>query len=91
MDIVIEILLEIYMELMLLVVPEKNVSKKHIWIAKLAAILMVFGVFALVIWGVVLIGDYNNLWGIAPIAIGVILSLAQIIAGIILYKKHHER
>jgi len=89
MDIVIELLLEIYMELMLLVVPEKNATKKHIRIAKIAAILVVLGIFALVIWGGVLIADYNNLWGIFPIAAAVVISLAQIIAGIVLYKKHH--
>lgn len=89
MDIVIEILLEIYMELMLLVIPEKNASKKHIWIAKIAAILVVFGIFALVIWGGVLIVDHNNMWGILPISIAIVISLAQIIAGIVLYKKHH--
>lgn len=89
MDIVVEILLEIYMELMFLVIPEKNTSKKHIWIAKIAVILVIAGIFALVIWGSVLIADHNNLWGIAPISVAVILSLAQIIAGIILFKKHH--
>lgn len=89
MDIVVEILLEIYMELMLLVIPEKNASKKYIWIAKLVAISVVFGIFALVIWGVVLIADCNNLWGVVPIAIGIMLSLIQIVAGIILFKKHH--
>ena len=89
MDIVIEILLEIYMELMFLVVPEKNASKKHIWIAKIAAIAVVLGIFALVIWGAVLILDYNNLWGILPITIAGAISLTQIIAGIVLYKKHH--
>ena len=89
MDIVIEILLEIYMELMFLIVPEKNASKKLIWIAKIAAILVVFGIFALVIWGCVLIADCNNLWGILPIAVAVVISLAQIIAGFVLFKKHH--
>lgn len=89
MDIVVEILLEIYMELMLLIVPEKGASRKYIRIAKIAAILGVLGVFALLIWGGVLIADYNNLWGIVPIAIAAIVSLIQIIAGIILYKKHH--
>lgn len=89
MDIVIEILIELYMELMLLVVPEKNTTKKHIWIAKIVAVFMVLVVFALVIWGGVLIADYNNLWGILPIAIAAVISLAQIIAGILLYKKHH--
>lgn len=89
MDLVIEIILEIYLELMLLVIPEKNASKKHIWIGKIAAILVVLGIFALVIWGGVLIVDHNNLWGILPIAVAGVISLAQIAAGIILYKKHH--
>lgn len=89
MDILIEILLEIYMELMFLVIPEKNATKKYIWIAKITAILVVLGIFALVIWGCVLIVDHNNLWGIFFIAVAVVISLAQIIAGIILFKKHH--
>ena len=89
MDVVIEILLEIYMELMFLVIPEKNASKKHIWIAKIMAILVVLGIFALVIWGGVLIVDHSNMWGILPIVIAVVISLAQIIAGIVLFKKHH--
>ena len=90
MDIVIEILLEIYMELMLLIVPEKNIEKKHIRIIKLTAIVVTLGVFALAIWGIVLIADYNNLWGIVPIAVAAMVSLAQIVAGIILYKKNHK-
>ena len=89
MNLVIEILLEIYMELMFLVIPEKNASKKHIWIAKITAVSVVVGIFALVIWGGVLIVDHNNLWGVFPIAVAVAISLAQIIAGIILYKRHH--
>ena len=89
MDIVIEILLEIYMELMLLVIPEKNASKQYIRIAKIVAILVIVGIFALAIWGGVLIAEHHNLWGIVPVAIAVILSLAQIIAGIVLFKKHH--
>lgn len=89
MDIVIEILLEVYMELMLLVIPEKNVSKKHTRIVKIVAICMALGTLALVAWGGVLIVDYHNLWGILPIVVAVIISLVQIITGIILYKKHH--
>ncbi|MBQ1988464.1 MAG: hypothetical protein II234_00985 [Clostridia bacterium] len=88
MDIVIEVLLEIYVELMMLIVPEKNVSKKHKLIAKIIAVLVVIGIFVLVIWGASLIIDHNNLWGIAPISAGVIISLIQVIAGIILYKNH---
>ena len=38
MELVIEIILEIYLELMVLIVPEKNASKKHILIAKILAV-----------------------------------------------------
>lgn len=89
MELVIEIFLEIYLELMFLIVPEKNASKKHILIAKILAICVFIALAALVIWGFVLIVDHNNMWGIVPIAIAVILSLAQIVAGFILYNKHH--
>ena len=88
MDIVIEVLLEIYVELMMLIVPEKNVSKKHKLIAKIIAVLVVIGIFFFFFWGASLIIDHNNLWGIAPISAGVIISLIQVIAGIILYKNH---
>lgn len=88
MDIVIEILLEIYMGLMFLVIPEKNATKKHIWIAKITAVLVVLGIFVLVIWGGVLIVDQNNMWGIFPIAIAVVYIIVNI-TGIVLYKKHH--
>ena len=90
MDIVVEILLEVYMELMLLIVPEKRLSKKHIVIAKIIAALVVLGVFALVLWGVWLIADLGRLIGILPIVLAVLISLAQIVGGIILYKKNHD-
>lgn len=89
MELVLEIFLEIYMELMFLIVPEKNASKKHILIAKILAVCALIALAALVIWGMVLIVDRNNMWGIAPIAIAAILSLVQIVAGIVLYRKHH--
>ena len=64
-------------------------NKKYIIIAKAIAILGFIGVIALVLWGAILIADYNNLIGIVPISIAVVISLAQIIAGIVLFKKHH--
>ena len=89
MDFLIEFILEIYMELMMLIVPEKNVTKKHKLIAKLLAIFVLFFTLALVVWGCVLIIDYNNLLGIIPLAIAFLISLLQIIFGIILYKRNH--
>ena len=89
MDIIVEIFLELYMELMMLVVPQENVGKKHRVIASLIAVVVTLGLLALGVWGVVLIVEQDNLLGIIPIVIAVLLSLAQIIAGILLYKKKH--
>ena len=89
MDLLVEFILELYGELMLVFVPEKNLSKKHIIIAKVIALCVVFATFALVIWGIYLISEKDSLLGILPIAAAVIISLLQIILGIIFYKKHH--
>ena len=89
MDILVEIFLEIYIELMFLIIPEKNITKKHKIIAKILAIVVVLGVLALGIWGGVMIWEYGKLWGIAPFTIAIVISVAQIVLGIILYKKHH--
>jgi hypothetical protein len=88
MDIVVEFFLELYMELMTLIVPEKYIGKSTKVIATVLAILVIAGVFALVIWGVSWILE-GNLWGIAPLVGGIIISLARIIAGILLSKRNH--
>ena len=89
MELLVEILFEIYGELMFLIIPEKNRSKRYIWISKIIAVVVLLAVISLAIWGSVLISDYNNMWGIVLVAIAIIISLAQIIAGIILFKKNH--
>lgn len=89
MELLAEILFEVYGELMFLIIPEKNRSKKYVWISKIIAVVVFLLVIALTIWGIVLIADYNNHGGIAPIAVAVVISLTQIIAGIVLFKKNH--
>ena len=89
MEILAEILFEVYAELMFLIIPEKRMSKKYIIISKIIAVLGFLTVIALALWGSVLIWEYNELLGIVPLSIAVIISLAQIIAGIVLFKKHH--
>ena len=89
MDVLVEIFLELYMELMMLIVPEKNITKKHQTIAKIIAIIVLLGVMALAFWGIVLIWEYGNLWGIAPLGFAIAFSLFQIVFGIIFYKKNH--
>ena len=74
---------------MFLIIPEKRMSKKYIIISKAIAILVFIGAIALVSWGLILIADNNNLIGIVPISIAVVISLTQIIAGIVLFKKQH--
>ena len=89
MELLAEILLEVYGELMFLIVPENSRSKRHTWIAMAIATLVFVGVIALFIWGVALITDRDSLWGIVPITAAVLISLAQIVAGILLYKRNH--
>ena len=88
-ELFVEILFEIYGELMFLIIPEKNRSKKYLFISKVIAVAVLLAVIFLAVWGSVLISDYNNMWGIIPIATAVVISLAQIIAGIVLFKKNH--
>ncbi|MBQ9083943.1 MAG: hypothetical protein IJY28_10705 [Clostridia bacterium] len=88
-EILIEFFGELYMELMLLVVPEKRGSKTLRCIAGVLSIVEVFGIILLAAWGISLIADDHNLQGILPIAIAVIISLVQIIAGIRLYNRNH--
>ncbi len=89
-EIAIEIMLEMYMELMLLIVPDKKLKKWQIAIAKVVAILVILGMLALVIWGITLISDHGDPKGYIPISLAVIISVIQIVSGIILYKKHHD-
>ena len=89
MDFLIELILEIYLELMTFFVPEKNLSKKHKIIAKTIAIAVAFSLLALALWGIYLLAEKDDLAGIIPLAISFGLSLAQIVLGIVLYKKYH--
>ena len=87
-ELFIEIFFEVYMELMLLIIPAGKRSKKHTVIAAIIAIAALIGVISLVIWGVALISDHDNLIGIVPITLAAVVSLAQITAGIVLYVKN---
>ena len=89
MEFVIEFFFEFYLEMMFFIVPEENASKRHILIAKILAVCVLLVFLALMIWGLVLIVDDNNMWGIAPIAGATVLSVAQITAGMMSYRKHH--
>ena len=87
MELIFEIIFEIYVELMMYIVPEEITSTKHRILAVFFALFVLLGVFALFIWGCVLISDYNNELGIIPIVIAIVISIIQIIAGFILHDK----
>ena len=85
-----EIFFEVYGELMFLIVPEAKRNMKCEIVTVVIAILVFIGVIALAVWGAILISDYNNRYGIIPISAAVVISLAQITAGIILRIKHNK-
>ncbi len=75
--------------MMMLIVPKKYLFKKHIIIAKIVTLCVMAGLAALVIWGLILITDEGRLIGFLPIAIAAVISLIQIVFGIILYNRNH--
>ena len=88
MGFIFEVIFEVYVELMMYIVPEEKVtSKKYRIFTVFFALFVLLGVFALFIWGCVLISDYNNKLGIIPIVIAIVISIIQIIAGFILHDK----
>ena len=92
MELVFEILFELYLELMMYIVPEeKATSKKYRTLVVFIATAVLLGVFALFIWGSVLISDYNNNFGFIPIVIAIVISIIQIIAGFILHDKKSKK
>jgi hypothetical protein len=82
-EILVEVLIEVYMELMMLVVPEDVArGKKGKIIAFIMAMTSLILVCALIILGAYLIIDKNNMAGIIPIAIAVLISVVQIAFGV---------
>ena len=91
MELVLEILFEVYLELMMLIVPEEEAaSKKYRYISMAIAGAVLVGVLALLIWGCVLIADHDNMLGVIPIGIASVISIVQITAGVILYTKNSK-
>ena len=86
MDIIFEILIEIYMELMLLVVPEEKAAKKrYVVLAFIIALIGISATVAALVYGMYLIVNKNDLLGIIPLTIAAILSISQIVAGIVIH------
>ena len=91
MEFLMEILFEVYLELMMFMVPEKGeTSKKYRAAAICVALAVLLTVFALLVWGGVLIWDQSNPLGWIPVGIAIVISTIQIIAGIVLYHKNSK-
>ena len=87
-ELIFEMIFEIYVELMMYIVPEeKATSKKYRILAVFIALFVLLGVLVLFIWGCVLISDYNNKLGIIPIVVAIVISIVQIVTGFLLHDK----
>ncbi len=89
MEIVLEVIITLYLELMGLIVPEKNATKGMKVLAIMIAIVLALGLPLLFFEGSYLWLEKNMVLGIILMIVSAVLVLAQIIAGIVLYKKHH--
>ena len=87
MEIVIEILIELYMELMFLIVPKEKRSKKHYVLTWCVALVFTVGILALGAWGVILIAEYKRWVGLVPLTFAVAISAVQIGVGAVLFFK----
>ena len=88
MELIFEFFFELYLELMLFIVPDEGkTSKKHRNIAILLALTVLFLTLALFIWGCVLVCDYGNYFGFIPIIIATAISVTQIVLGFIFHNK----
>ncbi len=91
MDILIEILLDIYMECMFLIIPEEKCTKRQLLIMKVIAIVCTLGILALGVWGAVWVFDGKNAWGWLPLSLAILLSAIQIIFGIVLFIRRNRK
>lgn len=91
MDAIFEFLLEIYMDLMVNILPEgKSISGKCRALATILAIISMFGNLGLFIYGGILLFERHNFFGIALIAIAVLWALVQIFLGFTLGQKNDK-
>lgn len=87
MEFIFEFLFEAYLELMMYIVPEeKATSKRYRFLYLIIAFIILIGVLALFIWGIVLL-ERNNLKGLIPICLAIVLSIAQIVLGFIFHDR----
>lgn len=86
MDFLIELVLEFYLELMFMVVPTENVTKKRKILASVIAIVMAVGLPTLFFLGFKLSLDQDKPWGTMLMIFSGVLIVSQIIAGVVLHE-----
>ncbi len=91
MEILFEILIEIYMECMFLIVPEERRGRRHYVWTKVLAIVLTLGIMALGVWGGVMIFEEKNGLGWIPFSIAALLSILQITLGIVLHIRRYKK
>lgn len=84
-----EFVVEFYLELMFLVVPTENVTKRRKVIASIIAIVLAIGLPILFFVGFNLSLDADKRWGTLLMIFSGTLIVAQIIAGFVLHELHH--
>lgn len=87
MEFVMEILMEVYLELMMLIVPDMGNTKRKKIIAGILAIASALGCIALFLMGAGFAMDGNDGWGMFFILLSISLSAIQILYGIIAWSR----
>jgi hypothetical protein len=87
MEFVMEILMEVYLELMMLIVPDMGNTKRKKIIAGILAIVSALGCIALFLVGTGFAMDGNDGWGMFFILLSISISAIQILYGIIVWSR----
>ena len=83
LEFVLEVILEGYLYLMMLIVPEKTTNQKFKKKVRLVAIFSIVLTIVLALAGITIDGAFNNRVGIKLLIAAGIISLVQIVLGII--------
>jgi uncharacterized membrane protein len=87
MEFVMEILMAVYLELMMLIVPDMGNTKRKKIIAGILAIVSALGCIALFLVGTGFAMDGNDEWGMFFILLSISISAIQILYGIIAWSR----
>ena len=91
MEFLFELFFEVYIELMMYIIPEEKATlKRYRVLAIIIATIVLLGNLALFIWGGILLFERHSFLGLVPIAVAILFSLAQIFLGFILDQKKNK-